>query len=133
VTISQDVTITIVVRNVGKLAENATVVAIVGDQNIGLKNVTLSPGQNVTVTITWHTAGYSPGAYMIGGKVPGVPGESILSNNLLRSPTPVTLSPANTSIFSNPYTVPAIAIATLILVAVGLAIFFLPRRKTQSA
>jgi len=133
VTISQDVTITIVVRNVGKLAENATVVAIVGDQNIGLKNVTLSPGQNVTVTITWHTAGYSPGAYMIGGKVPGVPGESILSNNLLRSPTPVTLNPANTSIFSNPYTVPAIAIATLILVAVGLAIFFLPRRKTQSA
>jgi len=133
VTISQDVTITIVVRNVGKLAENATVVAIVGDQNIGLKNVTLSPGQNVTVTITWHTAGYSPGAYMIGGKIPGVPGESILSNNLLRSPTPVTLNPANTSIFSNPYTVPAIAIATLILVAVGLAIFFLPRRKTQSA
>ena len=133
VTISQDVTITIVVRNVGKLAENATVVAIVGDQNIGSKNVTLSPGQNVTVTITWHTAGYNPGAYMIGGKVPGVPGESILSNNLLRSPTPVTLNAANTSIFSNPYTVPAIAIATLILVAVGLAIFFLPRRKTQSA
>src|SRR5207249_4323397 len=100
--LADNVTITIVVRNVGKLAENATVVAIVGDQNISSKNVTLSPGQNVTVTITWHTAGYSPGAYMIGGKVPGVPGESILSNNLLRSPTPVTLNAANTSIFSNP-------------------------------
>lgn len=133
VTIGTDVTIAILVRNVGKLAENATVLAIVGDQDVGSKNVTLSPGQNVTVTITWHTSGYSSGAYMIGGKVPGVPGESILSNNLLRSATPVTLNAANTSVFSNPYTVPAIVVAALILVAAGLALFLLPRRKTQSA
>ena len=133
VTVGQDVTITILVRNIGKLAENATVIAIVADQDVGAKNVTLSPGQNVTVTITWHTSGFGAGAYMIGGKVPGVSGESILSNNLLRSATPVTLNAANTSILSNPYTIPAIVIAAIILVAGGLALFFLPRRKTQSA
>jgi len=133
VTIGQDVTISILVRNIGKLPENATVIAIVADQDVGAKNVTLSPGQNVTVTITWHTSGFGAGAYMIGGKVPGVSGESILSNNLLRSATPVTLNAANTSILSNPYTIPAIVIAAIILVAGGLALFFLPRRKTQSA
>jgi len=133
VTVGQDVTITILVRNIGKLAENTTVIAIVADQDVGAKNVTLSPGQNVTVTITWHTSGFGAGAYMIGGKVPGVSGESILSNNLLRSATPVTLNAANTSILSNPYTIPAIVIAAIILVAGGLALFFLPRRKTQSA
>jgi len=133
VTIGQDVTISILVRNIGKLPENATVIAIVADQDVGAKNVTLSPGQNVTVTITWHTSGFGAGAYMIGGKVPGVSGESILSNNLLRSATPVTLNAANTSVLSNPYTIPAIVIAAIILVAGGLALFFLPRRKTQSA
>ena len=69
---------------------------------------------------------------MIGGKVPGVSGESILSNNILRSATPVSLNAANTSILSNPYTIPAIVVAAIILVAGGLALFFLPRRKIQS-
>jgi hypothetical protein len=132
-TIGSDVTITIIVQNLGKIAENATIQAIVGDQTIGVKNATITPGGNVTVTITWHTTGYSPGAYMIGGKVLGVPGETILSNNLLRSATPVTLNVTNTSILQSPYTIAIVAIASILVVAAGLALYFLSRRKIKSA
>jgi hypothetical protein len=127
------VTITIIVQNLGKIAENATIQAIVGDQTIGVKNATITPGGNVTVTITWHNSGYSPGAYMIGGKVLGVPGETILSNNLLRSATPVTLNVTNTSILQSPYTIAIVAIASILVVAAGLALYFLSRRKIKSA
>ncbi len=133
-TVGDDVTVSIEVQNLGKLTENATIVAIVGDQSIGNKNVTsLAPGQNVNVTITWHTTGFSPGAYMIGGKVLGVTGETNLSNNLLRYSTPVTLNSANTSVFQSSYILPLAVIAAVIVIAAALAIYFLPRRKPRVA
>jgi CARDB protein len=133
-TLGDDVTISIEVQNLGKLTENATIVAIVGDQSIGNKNVTsLAPGQNVNVTITWHTTGFSPGAYMIGGKVLQVTGETNLSNNLLRSATPLTLNAANTSLLQSSYVLPIAVIAAIIVIAAVLAIYFLPRRKPRVA
>jgi hypothetical protein len=125
-TVGSDVTITVVVQNLGKVSENATIIAIIGDQNIGVKNATIAVGGNITETFTWHTGTYNPGAYMVGGKVLGF--------NLLRSATPVTLNASNTSVFTSPYTIPAIVIAAIIIVVAALAFFYvLPRRKIQSA
>jgi hypothetical protein len=133
-TVGSMINITIVVVNNGKLAENATIQAIVADQTIGSKNVTdLAPGQNVTITIPWNTSGFSPGAYMIGGKVLTVAGETNTSNNLLRYATPVTLNPANTSIFNNAYTLPLIVIGVIVVAAIGIGLFLLPRRKAVPA
>ena len=129
-TIGSTVNITITVINNGKLPENVTIQAIVADQTVGVMNVTdLAPGQNVTVTIPWNTSGYSSGAYMIGGKVKGVNGETNLSDNLLRYSTPVTLNPANTSILNNAYTVPIIIIGVIIVAAIAMGLFLLPRRR----
>lgn len=129
-TIGTTVNITITVINNGKLSENVTIQGIVADQTIGSMNVTnLGPGQNVTVTIPWNTSGYSSGAYMIGGKVKGVNGETNLSDNLLRYATPVTLNPANTSILNNAYTLPLIIIAAIVIVAIAMGLFLLPRRR----
>jgi hypothetical protein len=125
-TVGSDVTITVVVQNLGKVPDNATIIAIIGDQNIGVKNATIAVGGNITETFTWHTGTYNPGAYMVGGKVLGF--------NLLRSATPVTLNASNTSVFTSPYTIPAIVIAAIIIVVAALAFFYvLPRRKIQSA
>ncbi len=133
-TIGSTVNITITVINNGKLPENVTIQAIVADQTIGVKNVAdLAPGQNVTVTIPWDTSGYSSGAYMIGGKVQGVNGETNLSDNLWRYATPVTLNPANTSILNNAYTVPLIIIGVIIIAAIAMGLFLLPRRRAVPA
>jgi len=129
-TIGSTVNITITVINNGKLPENVTIQAIVADQTVGVMNVTdLAPGLNVTVTIPWNTSGYTSGAYMIGGKVQGVHGETNLSDNLLRYSTPVTLNPANTSILNNAYTVPIIIIGVIIVAAIAMGLFLLPRRR----
>ncbi len=129
-TIGSTVNITITVINNGKLPENVTIQAIVADQTVGVKNVTdLAPGQNVTVTIPWNTSGYSSGAYMIGGKVKGVHGETNLSDNLWRYATPVTLNPANTSILNNAYTVPLVIVGVIIIAAIAMGLFLLPRRR----
>lgn len=133
-TIGSTVNITITVINNGKLSENVTIQAIVADQTVGMMNVTnLAPGQNVTVTIPWNTSGYSSGAYMIGGKVQGVKGETNLSDNLLRYSTPVTLNPANTSILDNAYTVPLIIVGVIIIAAIAMGLFLLPRRRAVPA
>jgi CARDB len=129
-TIGSTVNITITVINNGKLPENVTIQAIVADQTVGMMNVTnLAPGQNVTVTIPWNTSGYSSGAYMVGGKVQGVKGETNLSDNLLRYAIPVTLNAANTSILNNAYTIPLIIIAAIIIAAIAMGLFLLPRRR----
>src|SRR6266566_3283895 len=128
--VGSDISIVIEVQNVGRLTDNATITAIVSDQTIGTQNVTLAPGQNVNETFTWHTTGFSPGAYMIGGKVLAVAGETNTSNNLWRYATPVTLNPANTSILNNAYTVPIIIIGVIIVAAIAMGLFLLPRRRS---
>lgn len=126
--------ITITVTNNGKQAENAMIQAIVSDQTIGTMNVTgLPAGQNATVTIPWNTSGYSPGAYVIGGKVAIVTGETNSTNNLMRYSKPVTLNAANTGILNSAYTLPLIIIGVIVVAAIAIGLFLLPRRKPVPA
>jgi hypothetical protein len=128
-TVGSTIQIAINVQNLGKVNETSTVVAIVGDLSVGQQNVTIAPGANVTVTLKWNTNGFSPGAYMVGGKVLAVPGETILSNNLLRSPTPVTLTAANSSIFQSSYFQTALVVGLLAIIAIVTILFLQTRRK----
>ncbi len=82
----------------------------------------------MTLTFTWDTSGWASGAYLVGGKVLGVPGETIFSNNLLRSPTPVTLSPANTSLLESPYFAPSLIGALIVIIGV-IGFFFIQARR----
>jgi hypothetical protein len=127
--IGSKITITVVVQNLGKVTENSTVIAIAGDENADKpQNITVAPGQNMTLTFTWDTSGWASGAYLVGGKVLGVPGETIFSNNLLRSATPVTLSPANTSLLESPYFAPSLIGALIVIIGV-IGFFFLQARR----
>jgi hypothetical protein len=128
--VGTDVTITVQIVNLGLVSENSTVVAIVGEQTIAQKNVTLAPGQNMNVTFTWKTSGFEPKAYMIGGKILAVSGETNTGNNEYRQATPVTLTSANTNAFTSGVVLPLVAIAAVIAAgAMGTFFYILPRRR----
>jgi hypothetical protein len=128
-TVGTSIAITIQVKNLGKANETSIVQAIAGDLTVAQQNITIAPGQNINVTLTWNTNGYSPGAYMIGGKVLAVKGETNFDNNLWRYATPVTLTSSNTSLLQNPYFEPSIIIALVAIVAIIAALLLQARRK----
>lgn len=131
-TVGENISITIQVKNLGKANETSTVQAIFDQITVAQKNITIAPGQNINVTFTWNTNGYSPGAYMIGGKVTGVNGETNLDNNEIIYQKPVTLTGGNTNIFQSAYFVPSIIIALVAIVAI-VGIFFLQARRKKPA
>ena len=130
-TVGENVSVSITVRNIGKLPENSTVLALVGDLTVGNQTFTnLQPGEKTTVTITWNTSGFSAGSYTIGGQVMGVSGQTDFSQSVARYATPVTLTAANTGIFSSGYVEPAAIIAIIVVLAIVIALMLQSRRKT---
>jgi len=131
-TVGENVSVSITVRNIGKLPENSTVLALVGDLTVGNQTFTnLQPGEKITVTITWNTSGFSAGSYTIGGQVMGVSGQTDFSQSVARYATPVTLTAANTGIFSSGYVEPAAIIAIIVVLAIVIALMLQSRRKTS--
>ena len=125
-TVGSKITLTYLVQNLGRVAENATITAIAGDQSVDNTNITnLQPDQNVTVTLTWDTSTWAPGAYMIGGK--------ILGYTTFVSTAPVTLAPANVSILESPYFAPSIIVALIVIVAIISFLLLQARRKPKTA
>lgn len=121
-TVGTSISIAILVQNLGRATENATVVAIAGDQNVAKTNITnIAPGQNVTVTLSWDTSGWTAGAYMVGAKV--------LGYNLLRYAMPVTLAAASTSPLQSPYFAPSVIGALIVIVGIISFLLLQTRRR----
>lgn len=131
VTLGATITFTIVVQNLGPIQEQATVAALAGDQTVDSKNVTLAPYGNQTVTLHWHTDGFTIGAYVVGAKVLQVPNELNLDNNLLRSSTAVTLNPQSSSPLSQPMIIYPI-VAIVVIAGIAGLILISRRSKIQS-
>jgi hypothetical protein len=133
-TVGSKININIQIENLGKLPENATIVAIVGDLTIGTNTTrNLGAGQNYTTTIVWDTSGWSAGSYTVGAKVLAVNGQTNTTYSTLRFATPVVLAAVNTSPFSSAYTIPLIIVAVIIIIVVATLLFLLPRRKPTPA
>jgi hypothetical protein len=131
-TVGSTVNIKIGVQNLGKTNETFTLLALVGNLTVAEQNVTLVPGQSLNVTLPWHTSLYSPGSYVVGGKILAVSGQTNFANNVLRSATSVTLTAASSSLFSSPFILLALIIVAIVIVAAVLVLFILSRRKTIS-
>jgi hypothetical protein len=132
VSVGAKITYTVVVENLGTIPENATVVALVGDQTVDSKTITLQPNSNQTITLVWNTNGFTAGAYVVGAKVLQVPNESNLDNNLMRSPVAVTLTPpSNTGILSLSTDQSNYVILGIIVAALAAAIVVLLFRKSK--
>jgi hypothetical protein len=136
VSVGAKITYTVTVENLAAIPENATVVALVGDQTVDSKTITLQPNSNQTVTLVWNTNGFTSGAYVVGAKVLQVPNESNLDNNLMRSPVAVTLTPpSNTGILSlstdqSNYLILGIIVVAL---AAGIVVLLFRRSKVRAA
>jgi len=132
ISVGAKITYTVVVENLGTIPENATVVALVGDQTVDSKTITLQPNSNQTITLVWNTNGFTSGAYVVGAKVLQVPNESNLDNNLMRSPVAVTLTPpSNTGILSLSTDQSNYLILGIIVVALAAGIVVLLFRKSK--
>jgi hypothetical protein len=129
--VGSSLSITIVVKNLGTVPENSTIIALAGNLAVANQNFTnLLPGHNITVTLIWHTSGFDPGAYSIGGQVLGVSGETSPQNNILRSSESVTLT-TSTSILQSSYLELGLIIALIVLIAVIALLVLQARRKIQ--
>jgi CARDB len=132
-TVGSTIAISILVQNLGKVNETATVVALVGDLSVAQKNITIAPGTNQTVTLNWNTNGFSPGPYTVGVKVLAVPGETVTNNNILRAPTTVTLNAANSSILQSSYFQTAIIVGLIAVVAIVTILLLQTRRRATGS
>jgi hypothetical protein len=131
-TVGSTVNIEIGVQNLGRTSETFTLLALVGNLTVAEQNVTLVAGQSLNVTLLWHTSLYSPGSYVVGGKIIAVAGQTNFANNVLRSATPVTLTAASSNPFSSPSILLALIIVAIVIVAAVLVIFVRSRRKISS-
>ena len=134
-TVGSTISVAINVQNIGKVNETSTVVLLIGDLTVAQQNVTLTPGENQTVTLQWHTGQFSPGSYVIGGEILGVQGEPVpyLGNNLLRYSTTFSLTSSSSSVVDSPYFWPLTIAGIIVVLAVVLAIFLQSRRKAQTS
>jgi hypothetical protein len=87
--------ISITVANLGSVAEpSVTVQALANGAVVATANVAnLAAGGTKTLALTWNTAGFATGSYLISGFAVPVPGETILGNNRLDDGM-VTLAPS---------------------------------------
>jgi hypothetical protein len=134
-TVGDKVKYTIVVLDLGSFPENVAVVALVGDTTVAQQNATLLPGGNATITLTWNTSGWTPGSYVVGAKVLSVAGQKTFGNNIVRTTTPIALSPTSQGLLSastlSQLALPIGVVAALIAL-VGVIIFFRYRGRRQS-
>jgi hypothetical protein len=131
-TIGSTISVAINVQNTGKITTTSTVALLIGDQTVDQQNVTLTPGQNQTVTLHWNTGQFSAGSYVIGGEILAVSGQANPNNNLNRASQTFTLNSSNSSVVSSPYFLPAIIIGIIVIIAVVLVLFLQARRRTKT-
>jgi len=76
VTVGENVTITVTIKNEGGFNETFDVIVFYDNTAIANKtNTTLMNGTSTTLTFTWDTTGVSEGTYTISARVPPVAGE----------------------------------------------------------
>lgn len=130
-TVGSPISIAIEIQNFGKLPENATIVAIVGDLSIGTNQTSIAAGDTYNTTITWNTAGFGPGTYVLGAKVLAVRGQTNTTFSIIRFATPITLTAQSTGLPS--YITYLIIAAVIIIAVLMISVLFLSKRKKTAA
>jgi len=88
--IGESVKVTVVVKDLGTRTETTNVNVYFGSILGGTAPVTLSPGQNMTLTFTYFPMGKPIGRYSLMATVVPLPGEVSLANNSVNSTYLVT-------------------------------------------
>jgi len=128
VTSGKNVTITVVVKNEGTVAENSTVTVYSNNTAIDTQNVTnLAAGSPETLEFVWDTTNATEGNYVIKTEATQVTEETDTADNILTSDVTVTVKRAPAPKF--PY-IEIIGLALLIIaIVLGLGAYFYMKRK----
>ena len=128
VTIGDEVTIDVVVSNLGDYAESFDVTVYYDSEVIGVQSVTdLDPGDTENLQFSWDTTGVPVGTYTVKACADIVPGEIIVDNNCLE--TTVTVLP--THVIPEVPLGTVLASVTMIIALLGYAAVPKWRRKRQ--
>jgi len=93
VTVGQNVSISVVVKNDGNATETFSVAAYYNDTTIALKDVSnLAAGFTTSLNFTWDTAGVTEGEYTIKAVASTVVGETDTADNTGTAPTKVKVT-----------------------------------------
>ena len=126
VTIGENVTISVDVKNEGTVAETFTVTVYSNDTEIDTQTVTsLAADSSETLEFVWDTTDLTEGDYVIKAEASQVTGETDTADNALTSDEMVTVKPVPFLIF--PYI--GIALIIIVIIVVGLGIYFYFKRK----
>ncbi len=128
VTIGDEVTIDVVVSNLGDYAESFDVTVYYDSEVIGVQSVTdLDPSDTENLQFSWDTTGVPVGTYTVKACADIVPGEIIVDNNCLE--TTVTVLP--THVIPEVPLGTVLASVTMIIALLGYAAVPKWRRKRQ--
>ncbi len=129
VTIGENVTITVDVKNEGTVAETFTVTVYSNNTAIDTQTVTnLAADSSETLEFVWDTTDATEGNYVIKAEASQVTGETETADNTRTSDVTVTVKPAPFLIF--PYI--GIALIIIAIIVVGLGAYFYIKRKRIS-
>lgn len=130
VTIGENVTITVDVKNEGTVAETFTVAAYSNDTATDNQTVTnLAADSSETLEFVWDTTNATEGNYVIKAEASKVTGETDTADNTLTSDVTVTVK-APFLIF--PYIGIALIIIAIILLGLGAYVFLKRKRISES-
>ena len=131
VTIGENLTITVSLKNEGTVAETFTVTVYSNDTAIDTQTVTnLAADNSDTLDFVWDTTNADEGDYVIKTEAGPVTGETDTADNTLTSDETVTLKPAPFVIF--PYIGIALVIIAIVVVGVGAYFYFKRKRISES-
>jgi PKD repeat protein len=128
VTIGENVTITVVVKNNGSYTESFNVTAYYNTTTIGMQTVTnLAAGTNTSLTFTWDTAGVAAGSYTIKAVAPLAgdisPGDNVLTDGQVE----VEEAPVGPSI---PW---LWVIVAVVIVIIAVSVVYMQMRRNRSS
>jgi len=121
--VEDEVTVSVTVKNSGTITESLTLKLYYDGNLIESRNLTLSPGESLSVSFTWKTTGLRAGEYTLRAEVPAVSGETNTADNVRtlayqlkeRVPFPITW-------------IIAVAVVVIVVLAI-LAVYLLRVRR----
>lgn len=131
VTIGENVTISVDVRNEGTVAETFTVTVYSNDTEIDTQTVpSLAADSSETLEFVWDTTDVTGGDYVIKAEASQITGETDTADNALTSDETVTVKSVPFLIF--PYIGIALIIIVIIVVGLGTYVYFKRKRVSES-
>jgi hypothetical protein len=129
----EEVTIAVVVKNEGKVAENFTVTVYSNNTTINTQTVTnLAADNSETLDFIWDTTKTTEGSYIVKAEASQVTGETDIEDNMLISDVIVTVQESVLPFFglTTPQIIGLVLLIIIMALCFGAFVHYFKRKKT---